>query len=184
MIPTEADLTEAVYRAAGAAVSDLFREYPEHDFYYCALVTPGEAFGPSLSAWSTQALAAAAGGSPAEADLLRWSYADSPFCTYGERHLAPIRGLFDARPQVYELPDDEAEAEFELRLGAMVAAMARLDAEGLFGDGGRRLSIVAVVEVPGDEAENAARALALNPPAAAAAYLAANAPAPAPRSPR
>ncbi|OPC77896.1 hypothetical protein B4N89_37215 [Embleya scabrispora] len=184
MIPTEADLTEAVYRAAGAAVSDLFREFPEHDFYYCALVTPGEAFGPSLSAWSSQALATAAGGSATEADMLRWSYADSPFCTYGERHLAPIRSLFDARPQVFELPDDEAEAEFELRLRAMVAAMARLDAEGLFGHGEQRLSIVAVVEVPGDDAENAARASALNPPTAAATYVAANSPTTPLRNPR
>ncbi|WP_331769860.1 DUF4303 domain-containing protein (plasmid) [Embleya sp. NBC_00888] len=170
MTPTEADLSEAVYQAARAAISDLFREYPDHDFYYCALVTPGEAFGPSLSAWSTQALAAAAGGSAANAEELRWSYADSPFCTYGERHLAPIRSLFDARPQVFELSDDEGEDEYELRLRAMVTAMARLDAEGLFGDGERRLSIVAVVEVPGDEADNVARACALNPPAAVAAY--------------
>ncbi|MYV98729.1 DUF4303 domain-containing protein [Streptomyces sp. SID3343] len=173
MTPTEADLTEAVYRAARAAIADLFREYPEHDFYYCALVTPGEAFGPALSAWSTQALATAAGGPGADAEELRWSYADSPFCTYGERHLAPIRTLFDARPQVFELPDDEGEDEYDLRLRAMVTAMARLDAEGLFGDGERRLSIVATVEVPGDDTDNAARARALNPPAAVAAYVAA-----------
>ncbi|MGW1997411.1 DUF4303 domain-containing protein [Embleya sp. NPDC001921] len=171
MTPTEADLSEAVYRAARAAISDLFREYPEHDFYYCALVTPGEAFGPSLSAWSTQALAAAAGDSAAKAEELRWSYADSPFCSYGERHLAPIRSVFDARPQVFELPDDDGDAEFDLRLRAMVTAMARLDAEGLFGDGERRLSIVATVEVPGDEADNVARARTLNPSAALAAYM-------------
>ncbi|WP_126643702.1 DUF4303 domain-containing protein [Embleya hyalina] len=59
MTPSKADPAEAVYRAA---VSDLFREYPEHDFHCCAPVTSGEAFVPSLSAWSPQALAAAAGG--------------------------------------------------------------------------------------------------------------------------
>jgi hypothetical protein len=171
MVPTEFDLADAVYRATRAAVSDLFREHPDHHFYYCSLVTTGEAYGPALSAWSTEALAAAASASDFDAEMLKWSYADSPFCCYGEQHLQPIRALFDARPQVFDVSDDDADVEYELRLRAMESAMARLDDEGLFGSGDQRLGIVINVEVMPPDTTNTERALRLNPPAALTAWL-------------
>ncbi|MFB6555283.1 DUF4303 domain-containing protein [Streptomyces sp. NPDC056405] len=171
MPPTETDLADAVHRAARAALLDLFREHPDHRFYYCTLVTPGEAYGPALSAWSVQALAeesARQGCAPLD---IKWSYADSPFCCYGERHLEPVRPLFEARGELFDLPDEEWEAEFDLRLRAMETAMARLDAEGLFGTGTDRHSVVVTVEVP-SETGNDERALRLNPPEALTDWLA------------
>ncbi|MET9281161.1 DUF4303 domain-containing protein, partial [Streptomyces anthocyanicus] len=41
MQPTESELADAVHRAARAALLDLFREHPDHRFYYCTLVTSG-----------------------------------------------------------------------------------------------------------------------------------------------
>jgi hypothetical protein len=171
MVPTESDLADAVYRAARAAVSDLFREHPDHHFYYCSLVTTGEAFGPALSAWSAEALAAAVKASGADAEMLKWSYADSPFCSFGEQHFQPMRALFDARPQVFDLPGDDGDAEYLLRLRAMESAMSRLDDEGLFGSGDQRLDIVINVEVMPPDTTNTERALRLNPPRALTTWL-------------
>ncbi|RSN66287.1 hypothetical protein DMH12_01295 [Streptomyces sp. WAC 04229] len=165
MPPTEAELADAVHRAARAALLDLFREHPGDRFYYFTLVTSGEAYGPALSAWSVEALAAEAARQGCAPTHLKWSYADSPFCCYGERHLEPVRPLFEARGELFDLPDDEADAEFDLRLRAMETAVARLDAEGLFGTGSDRHSVVVTVEVP-SEAGNDERVLRLNPPQA------------------
>ncbi|MGY1429159.1 DUF4303 domain-containing protein [Streptomyces sp. WAC06273] len=171
MIPTESQLTDAVHRAARAAFLDLFREHPGHRFYYCVLVTPGEAYGPALSAWSEQALAQEAARQGCAPTDIKWSYADSPFCCYGERHLEPVRPLFAARGELFEMPDDEADAEFDLRLRAMETAMARLDAEGVFGTGAARHAVVVNVEVP-SEGGDEERALRLNPPEALTEWLA------------
>ncbi len=170
VIPTETDLADAVHRAARAAFLDLFREHPGHRFYYCVLVTSGEAYGPALSAWSEQALAEEAARQGCAPSAIKWSYADSPFCCHGERHLEPVRPLFDARGELFDLPDDEVDAEFELRLRAMETAMARLDAEGLFGTGTDRHSVLINVEVP-SEAGDEERALRLNPPEALTDWL-------------
>ncbi|CAM5308378.1 hypothetical protein STENM327S_06085 [Streptomyces tendae] len=171
MPPTESELADAVHRAARAALLDLFRQHPDHRFYYCALVTSGEAYGPALSAWSEQALAAESARQGCPPLDLKWSYADSPFCCYGEEHLEPVRPLFEARGDLFDLPDDEADAEFELRLRAMETAMARLDAEGLFGTGAGRHAVVVTVEVPSEEGDEE-RTLRLNPPEALADWAA------------
>ncbi|AUI58947.1 hypothetical protein B1H26_22075 [Amycolatopsis sp. BJA-103] len=163
VIPTEADLADALTTAARAAVSDLFRGNPGHTFYYVTLTTPGEAFGPALSAWSREALA-----QRSDADDVRYSYADSPFSIQGEQYLKPVRELFAARPAVFDIADDDAsDAEFALRLRAMETALLRLADEGLFGVGEARADVLALVEVvPGDE-ENVDRASRLNPPGSA-----------------
>lgn len=111
---------------------------------------------------------------------LRWSYADSPFCTYGEEHLAPVRDLFDARPDVFGLDDgdddgddkgDEGDEEYELRLRAMETALAQLDAEGLFGTGEERHGVVIDVAVP-SEGPDRDRTCRLNPPESLPPWLA------------
>ncbi|MFC3451629.1 DUF4303 domain-containing protein [Amycolatopsis speibonae] len=160
MIPTEADLADALTTAARAAVTNLFRDNPGHTFYYVTLTTPGEAFGPALSAWSHEALA-----QRTDADEVRYSYADSPFSILGEQHLKPARALFAARPEVFDIADDDAsDAEFDLRLRAMETALRRLSDEGLFGVGEARTGALALVEVVPDDEENIARARRLNPP--------------------
>jgi hypothetical protein len=170
MPPTESELADAVYRAARAAFLDLFRDHPGHRFYYCTLVSTGEAYGPALSAWSVQALAAESARQGCEPLDIKWSYADSPFCCYGEQHLEPVRPLFEARGEIFDLPDDEGDAEFDLRLRAMETAMARLDAEGVFGRGADRHSVVVTVEVP-SEPGNDERTRRLNPPRALTDWL-------------
>ncbi|WP_410579427.1 DUF4303 domain-containing protein [Amycolatopsis sp. lyj-108] len=160
MIPTEADLADALTTAARAVVTDLFRDSPGHTFYYVTLTTPGEAFGPALSAWSREALA-----QRADADDVRYSYADSPFSIVGEEYLKPVREMFAARPEVFDIADDDAsDAEFDLRLRAMETALRRLDDEGLFGVGVARADVLVLVEVVPDDEENVARARRLNPP--------------------
>lgn len=159
-MPSEADLADALTDAVRAAVADLRRDSPGHTFYFFTLTTPGEAFGPALSAWSHEALA-----SRPDADTVRYSYADSPFSIVGEEHLAPVRELFDRRPQIYDIDDEDAsEAEFALRLRAMETALRRLDGEGVFGVEEARSEVLILVEVvPGDE-ENVDCARRLNRP--------------------
>ncbi|MFE7437324.1 DUF4303 domain-containing protein [Streptomyces tendae] len=74
-----------------------------------------------------------------------------------------VRPLFAARGDLVDLPDDEADADFELRLCAMETAVARPDAEGLFGTGADRHSVVVTVEVPSEEGDEE-RTPRLNPP--------------------
>lgn len=160
MIPTEAVLVDALTAAVRAAISDLYRDHPGHTFYFFTLTTPGEAFGPALSAWSHEALACRP-----DAEAVRYSYADSPFSIIGEEYLAPVRELFAARPQVYDIVDDVvAEAEYELRLRAMETALRVLDAEGLFGSGDARANVLVLVEVVPPDDEDVERARRLNPP--------------------
>lgn len=160
VIPTEAELADALTRATRAAVADLFRENPGHTFYYVTLTTPGEAFGPALSAWSHEALA-----QRADAADVRYSYADSPFSIVGEKHLKPVREMFAARPEVFDIADDDAsDAEFDLRLRAIETALRRLADEGLFGAGDARENVLVLAEVVPDDEENVARARRLNPP--------------------
>ena len=117
------DLESAIANATRAAVSALFREYADHHFYYCLLVTTGEAHCPCLAAWSRESLAAAAAASTdpnAERDL-KWSYADSPFYCYGDHFFVSLRRLFDARPPVH-FSNPTWAREYELRLAAMERA--------------------------------------------------------------
>lgn len=160
MIPSETELADALTEAARAAIIDLYRDNPGHTFYYITLTTPGEAFGPALSAWSHEALA-----ERPDTDDIRYSYADSPFSIVGEQHLAPVRKLFAARPNVFDLvDDDQSDAEFELRLRAIETALRKLDAEELFGTGEARANVLVLAEVVPDDPENADRARRLNPP--------------------
>lgn len=168
------ELAELIAEAARQAFSDLFARHPGH-YYYCALVTTGEAHAPVVSAWSYEALDAALAGetNPEEARLaLKWSYADSPYHGFGNEYFATVNALFSARPRLTsELSSAEWAAEYQLRLDAMEAAMARIDTEGLFGVGGRRLEMVAIVEVAPPDHTNTERAVRLNPPEALKTWL-------------
>lgn len=126
--PTQAELSNAIADAIRRAVADLFAAHPDDHFYYCSLITTGEAHAPALSAWSYEALQAYGqreGLEEAELLDVKWSYADSPFFFFGEAHLAEVRRLFDAQPLA------NTDAEYQARLEAMEKAVARLDGEGL-----------------------------------------------------
>jgi hypothetical protein len=151
----------------------LFSEHPGR-YYYCTLVTTGEAHPPIVSAWSKEALAASAAQ---ERDLdpqrtLKWSYADSPYCGYGSEYFETVNGLFAKRPRLSPvLSKAEWSAEYQVRLDAMEAAMERLDSEGIFGVGTSRLGTVVLVEVAPPDRSNTERALRLNPPEALTEWL-------------
>jgi hypothetical protein len=170
--PTEADLASALTEAARAAVSQLFRERPDEQFYYVSLITSPEGHTPVISAWSEEALAhALEGGKGVAQNELKWSYADSPYFAYGERHFEPVRELLS---RMGSGADDRATevADVELRLRAMEHAMAQLDESGIFGRGEARKKIVINAEVMPPDSTNVARAKRLNPPEALVAWLA------------
>lgn len=172
--PSKSDLVDAVAAATLAAVTELFREHPRDHFYYCSLVTTGEALPPILVAWSWEALAAAASrcqDDPNARANLKWSYADSPFCDYGSEHFREVRLLFDARGALDPFAPEAWQAEYTLRLSAMEEALARLDRSGLFGTGRQRAAIVINVECMPPDHTNVQRALRLNPPEALTEWL-------------
>jgi hypothetical protein len=172
---TQPELVDAVADATRAAVTALFRERSQDRFYYCSLITTAAGLAPFLSAWSWEALEAAVRARPDDPDArrwLKWSYADSPFCCYGERHFEPVQRLYDALGEPDDRAPDEASHAFDdFRMEASVLAMQRLDKEGLFGRGSKRAGIVIGVEwmPPGDA--DVERIRRLNPPEALVDWL-------------
>lgn len=162
---------EAVAIATRSAVTELFQQYPTHTFYYCALVNVGAVMDPRLTAWSVEALDAAAADLPNEPDartMLAWSYADSPFCFFGEQHFRAVSGLCR---ELTGPPPCDAEEVYSFGMDAQEEALARLDAEGLFGTGAARTRIVINVESMPPDHTNVERARRLNPPEALGKWL-------------
>ncbi len=160
-MPDESELADAIGVAAERAIGRLFREQPE-SFYYCSLITTGEAHAPFLAAWSVEKLAGR--------KEIKWSYADCPYCDFSPEDFEAVRKLFAARPAMDSFAD--CSAEYELRLRAMEAALRRLDAKGIFGSGPERNRIVVNVEVMPPDHTNTERALRLNPLEALGEWLA------------
>jgi hypothetical protein len=172
-MPSQSELTDAIANAARQAFSTLFSNCPG-SYYYCTLVTTGEALPPTISAWSHEALATAAVrlDRTREIQSIKWSYADSPHFNYGKEHFNEVRRLFLERPALnHETREDDWSTEYTLRLDAMEAAMARLDKEGIFGRGAARNKVVILVEVMPPDHTNAERARRLNPPEALTEWI-------------
>lgn len=172
--PSKSELVDAIAAATFAAVTDLFSKHPNDHFYYCALVTTGEALAPILTAWSQEALDAIvnqARDDPSARAELKWSYADSPFYCYGDEHFGEVRRLFASVGTVD--PNDTVawRAAYLLKMSAMEDALASLDRSGLFGNGAKRAGIVINVECMPPDHTNTERALRLNPPEALTDWL-------------
>lgn len=165
-ISTKSELASAIAEAAENAFSNLFQSHPGK-FYYCSLVTTGEAHAPVVTAWSEEALRNEVSSEPdAESAMaaLRWSPADSPFYAFGEAHFENVRDFFAQRPPLtWALSEAQWDAEYDFRLEAMEEAMRILDARGLFGKGKDRQAVVVLVEVMPPDHTNTQRALRLNP---------------------
>lgn len=168
--PTDEELAKAVEVATSGAVSELFHSYPSHTFYYCALITTGEALAPVMTAWSYEMLKESATSSGEAEDELKWSYADSPVYCFGERHFDAVKSLFRKRPPV-NVDSGYCALEHASRLAAMELALARVDAQGLFGAGARRNEIYINVEIMPPDFSNVERALRLNPREAIVEWL-------------
>ena len=172
--PKKEELINAITDAARKAFLSLFENRPGN-YYYCSLITTGEAHAPLVSAWSIEALDAKVleFQNPQEArKRLKWSYADSPYYGYGESYFETVKYLFAKRPQISaKLSDDEWKAEYQIRIDAMEAAMTLLDSEGLFGEGNERCHTAVLVEVMPPDYTNTQRAFRLNPSAAIKQWL-------------
>ena len=168
--PSEEELIDVIETAAESAITALFREHPEH-FYYCSLITTGEAHPPTLTAWSEEALdrEVAKGRSREE---LRWSYVDSPYFCYGEEFFGEARRLFTERPPMDSASVDRWNEEYNFRLRCMEEAMKILDNKGLFGEGEKRKNIIINVEVMPPDYTNTERARRLNPSESLTEWLA------------
>lgn len=171
-VPSEQELEQALVSALRAVVGALFRTHPEC-FYYVTLHTTGEALAPALSAWSHEALARVREErGDAFAELIKWSYADSPYCAFADTEFDAVKRLYAARPDPHSLHAEEFFAECALRLRAMERAVAQLDREGVFGTGAARYGMFVNAEVMPPDAGNLERARRLNPPEALEAWLA------------
>ncbi|MBK0014568.1 DUF4303 domain-containing protein [Stenotrophomonas sp. S41] len=148
-------------------------ETDEH-FYYVVLMTTGEALAPVLCAWSSEALqrTADASFSPETSIDLKWSCTDAPYFDIGREAFEPVRALFAVRPAMNPfMPEADWMEEYAIRLGAMEEALRALDAEGLFGTGSARESVLINVEVIPPDHSNILCARRLNPRAALARWL-------------
>ena len=144
-------------------------------FYYFSITTTGEALAPVFSAWSVEALdrvVAEQGGGAELRDGLKWSYADSPYFDYRNDLFHEVNELFEARPKMDYMMEDEAwKREFDLRLEAMEEAVVMLDSDGVFGSKTDRNEVMITVEIMPPDESNVQRAYRLNPPEAIEDWL-------------
>ena len=146
--------------AARNIVLDLLNN-KEH-FYYITLVTSGLANTPCISAWSLEALERKCGNDKEEAEMLKWSYADSPYCCWKQEYFDKVSKLLCDRGNIWGLDDIEFEKEYNLRLFAMEEAMKELDKEGIFALNQDRKNIIVLVEVMPPDGTNTQRAYRMN----------------------
>ena len=130
-------LTAEIVHGTRLAVQQLHDEHPG-PFCVYALATSGEALRPYLIVTPD--------------DATRWDLPDSPFAVYGDEHLAGLEELFTARGDLFDMSAEQAQAEYDLRLASMEAALRALDAGGLFGAGDARADVLLLVTtMPPDE---------------------------------
>ncbi|WP_341300845.1 DUF4303 domain-containing protein [Lysinibacillus sp. FSL H8-0500] len=168
------ELANKIAYAARKSFLELFKNGER--FYYCTFFTTGEGHAPSISAWSWEALTREANKqaihsdrpAPEMADLIKWSYADSPYYCFGEENFADVYESFAKRPFIWTLENEEWHKELMLRLQAMEIALKMLDEEGLFSLNQPRDAICITVEIMPPEEINSQIALRLNNPSSPA----------------
>lgn len=166
-------LADEIMKATHMALMELFSTN-EH-FYYCSLITTGEALPPFISAWSYEALERFAKDNKYEdhdKELIKWSYAESPYLDFGSSHFDKVRRLFEQRPPMDQTRSEmEWQHEFDCRIEAMETAIRKLDQLGIFGMDEDRDKIVINVEVMPPDYSNTQRAIRLNPLSALSEWL-------------
>lgn len=160
-------LKREIVKAVKMAAEKLFRE-TEESFYYFTLITSGEAHAPIVSAWSKEKLSMVP---ESERQLVKWSYADSPYFDFDSDGFEQVRLLFSQRPDILLLDEPLRSSEYDERLAVMEDALSEVDAAGVFGRGVEREQIVINVEVMPPDHSNTERAMRLNPPAALSDWL-------------
>lgn len=168
-------LVELLKEAAGKAFKDLFKEHPNEHFYYCTLVLMNSQGCPVVSAMSEEALDKLVqenaekfreeyGYSIMESrELLKWSFADSPYSIYGEQYFSEVKEWIANRDKNSKsITLDMFMKECDMRLDSMEKVMSDLDKEGVFGCGEKRKNIVVAAEVMPPDYTNTERVLRLN----------------------
>lgn len=158
-------LKEAVRKA----FTDLFEKHSGEHFYYCTLVLIEGVGCPVVSAMSEETLTAVVqkykeeySDDTSEDNLrkeLKWSYADSPYCMYGEQYFTEVQKMVEER-DIHAV--ENFMQEYEFRMDSMERVMADLDNEGVFGNEERRKLMVVIAEVMPPDYTNIERALRLN----------------------
>ncbi|MCM1184846.1 MAG: DUF4303 domain-containing protein [Roseburia sp.] len=153
--------------AVREAFKELLEKYSDEHFYYCTLVLVEGQGCPVVSAMSEEALERVVqeykeqyGYADSEESLrkeLKWSYADSPYCAYGEQYFTEVQrmiGESDAEKSFIQ--------EYDIKLNSMEKVMTDLDKEGIFGEGEQRKCMIVNAEVMPPDYTNTERALKLN----------------------
>lgn len=149
-----------IIKAAKNIILDLLNN-KEH-YYYITLVTDGLAGTPCISAWSSEALKRESEKNSEDAEMIEWSYADSPYCAWKQENFKEVEKLLSDRKDMSELDDEEFESEYELRLSVMEEAMKELDNEGIFSKNQDRKNVMVLVEVMPPDYTNTQRAYRMN----------------------
>ena len=166
MPPEQQSLGEAIFEATQKAFLKLF-ENGEH-YYYCVLLTTGEALPPCIAAWSVEALERFVNENAIpqeEIPYYKYSFADSPYYAFGyEEYFQQVKTLFYERPEMDYNDEEQWEKEYNLRLAAMVYAMKKLDAAGIFSLNQPREQVYINVELMPPDDTDIERALSFNNP--------------------
>ncbi len=147
------DLAKIAENCARQYFGDLLTDCRGQNFYYFSLVTTVHANRVAASAWSEEALAAEAKNQNCNPEELRWSYADSPYCSYNRREIGmgPLDNVLRKRSDMHDLHDAGREAdwdiEFKVRTDALISAMRVLDGENLFAAPEKRADTIIMVDV-------------------------------------
>lgn len=149
-----------IVKAVKKILSDLLAN-GEH-YYYITLVTDGLANTPCVSAWSLEALEREQKKDAENAEMIKWSYADSPYCGWKQEYFKKVDKLLCGRENISMLDDEDFEREYELRISAMEEAMKELDCQGIFMRNQERKNVLVLVEVMPPDSTNTSRAYEMN----------------------
>ena len=117
MSPELQPLGDAIFEAAQKAFLKLF-ENGEH-YYYCVLLTTGEALPPCIAAWSVEALERLVKEESIpeeEIPYYKYSFADSPYYAFGyKEYFQQVVQLFEQRDSFIDY-NNEAQWNEEYNL--------------------------------------------------------------------
>lgn len=102
------------------------------------------------------------GDSIEEREEIKWSYIDSPYYCWKQEEFERVEAILLSRENIWTLDSEEFNAEYNLRLEAMEAAMKRLDQEGIFAINQERDDVIILVEVMPPDYANTERAYKMN----------------------
>lgn len=162
-------LTAQLKAAIRAAAAQLFAN--AESYYYLSVSTTEEGLAPVFSAWSWEALDAAANAPDVRVEWLKWSYSDSPYFNVGESHFHALQASWHARGSIDDFTDEEWNGELAVRLDVMEQALRELGEEGFFGRGEARNKIVIAAELVPPDRANTDRTIRLNPAEALTDWL-------------